>query len=821
MSESSNHENVVSLRAEREVKTTQGRDPQAVLARMPAAMHLLREKARQSLQGLLRNLFDKADDALFELADQATNNHEQNLYFDSMRQVRLHRKDTEAEFFYQIDVGFARIMDAQAFPEAGSDDEPANLDNLSLVANDELEEMVASETMVNRANEQYSERVQHLTLRMDQLVPVKVYQKNNPVGCDAVCAAFVAASGSIDIDVKARLVLLKLFDRLVMCQLGTLYDQLNQHLIEANILPSLRGGLAERKEKPSPAKRAERSQQTGAPVGDQAQDENAEELLGTLRELLKAQGGSAAQPQAAPAGPSLSSQDLLSILTLAQQRSAPQASASHSLSADDIKTQVNHLLARGGAGERQINDIDEDVINLVSMMFEFILEDRSLAAPMKAQLARLQIPMIKVAVADKSFFGKGGHPARRLLNEMATAALGWHDSGEENRGKDMLYRQIDQTVAKVLSDFSKDVGIFDTLLLEFRAFQEKEKRRSKILEQRTIDAEDGKAKSQRARADVDAALEEITAGVALPSAAAELLASAWSNVLFITCLKQGPESETFGKQLQTARELVWSATARMTGANRQRLLKLVPRLLAELRGGLEDIAFNPYQMGQLFKSLEKLHLEILRSKPKATAPVVEPPAAQPVTQPKASEPPQPSLEPQVTDQDVNDDAPAAPVAADESPAPESAVVKPDAVEVAQALETLEPSQGLAEKPEAASPVEAGAEVAEPAVSDVPSTGDIDTQHLALVSNLTQGSWFEMVSASGEAYRCRLAAIIKPTGKYIFVNRTGMKVAEEDRPSLARALKEGRIRVLDDGMLFDRALESVIGSLRQPRGNSGR
>ena len=132
-----------------------------MLARMPAAMHLLREKARQTLQGLLRNLFDKADDALFELADQATNNHEQNLYFDSMRQVRLHRKDTEAAFFHHVDVGFARLMDAGAFPEASKDDEAASLDNLSLVENDELEEMVASETMINRANEQFAERVQH------------------------------------------------------------------------------------------------------------------------------------------------------------------------------------------------------------------------------------------------------------------------------------------------------------------------------------------------------------------------------------------------------------------------------------------------------------------------------------------------------------------------------------------------------------------------------------------------------------------------------------------------------------------------------------
>jgi hypothetical protein len=88
--------------------------------------------------------------------------------------------------------------------------------------------------------------------------------------------------------------------------------------------------------------------------------------------------------------------------------------------------------------------------------------------------------------------------------------------------------------------------------------------------------------------------------------------------------------------------------------------------------------------------------------------------------------------------------------------------------------------------------------------------------MALVSNLTQGSWFERQDEQGQAFRCRLAAMIKPTGKYIFVNRSGMKVAEETREGLARALKSGRMRILDDGMLFDRALEAVIGNLRSSR-----
>jgi hypothetical protein len=81
-----------------------------------------------------------------------------------------------------------------------------------------------------------------------------------------------------------------------------------------------------------------------------------------------------------------------------------------------------------------------------------------------------------------------------------------------------------------------------------------------------------------------------------------------------------------------------------------------------------------------------------------------------------------------------------------------------------------------------------------------------------VLRFAPGCWFEFKSDE-QPERCKLAAIIKATGKYIFVNRSGVKVAEKTKSGLAVELKRGSIQVLNDGLLFDRALESVIGSLR--------
>ena len=825
---------VVHLHADRHLAA----NSQVALTRLPAAMHTLRDKARQQLQLLLRELFDKVDDAMFELADKANNNHDQNIFFDSMREVRIRRRTMEGSFFRSIDVSFAQLLDPNAYrDEKQSADQSVSLDDLSLVKNDELEEMVAVDSMINKANEQFAESIQHLTLRIDHLVPTKVYQKNNPLGVDVICNAFTDATKTLSVDVKAKLVLFKLFDNIVMTKLGKLFDVLNQTLVDANILPSLKQDVRATKRAPSSSTADHYGQgisaqfplgahQASAATGGiiQNYDEQTNQVLHQLRDLLGANRGA---PRTQLPGEEITTQDLIKILSMAQHQHPVNTSVANTAPAN-LRSLLSDLLRNETQTVAAINQVDDDVINLVSMMFEFILDDRNLAAPMKALIGRLQIPMVKVAIADKTFFSKGGHPARRLLNEMAMACLGWQESSEENQRKDSLFNKMDETVRAILTDFDTDMSIFDRLLVDFRSFLDKEKRRAQILEQRTIDAEDGKAKSERARAQVDAELNRICAGKELPASVAKLLREAWANVMFITSLKQGVESEEWRKCSATAQQLVWSVTATMDKDNRQRLLKLVPELLQLLRTGLESISFSPFETTNLFKQLEVVHLARLRGEVKT--PAAPPSVSAPELTAKASE---------MAANNADNKAAVAEAQAPEVIAPESAVAEessPATVAVAAVVntpvevrvETVAIEAPVIEKPEIETPVNESVTAVEKATDTtqlfvveetVSAPVQADPQHIALVNNITQGTWFEMQGESGEKYRCRLAAIIRSVGKYIFVNRSGMKVAEESRESLAIALQNKRLTILDDGMLFDRALEAVIGTLREQRSSS--
>lgn len=798
---------VVQLNVER----NSPQQSQIALARLPAAMHNLRDKARQQLQNLLRELFDKVDDAMFELADKANNNQDQNLYFDSMREVRIRRRAMETTFFRKIDIGFAQLLDANAYRDETQEEKHVNVDELSLVKNDELEEMVATDGMINKANEQFAEAIQHLTLRIDHLVPIKVYQKNNPLGADVICRAFVEATSSLSIDVKAKLVLFKLFDKIVMTQLGKLFDALNRSLIDANILPSLKPATKVKKNPVNSSPQVYGSVGGPASVGNmntggmggQVYDDQTNQVLQNLRSLLGNRGSSGAGP--AQTANEIATQDLLQLLSQAQHRQDNFNFSPNHAAPVGLRQLLQDLLTSENQKAAAINQVDDDVINLVSMMFEFILDDRNLAAPMKALIGRLQIPMVKVAIADKSFFSKGGHPARRLLNEMAMACLGWQETTPENLHKDNLFNKMQELVKVILTDFETDMGIFENLLLDFRSFQEKEKRRAQILEQRTIDAEDGKAKSERARAEVDTALRNIINDKLLPQTVTRLLRDAWANVMFISCLKQGSDSEDWLEKCTTAQQLVWSVTSPMDKDNRQKLLKMVPELLQKLRTGLEGISFSPLETTQLFKQLEAVHLARLRSD--SAAPVEKP--IEKVAQEK------PAVSAASTEAEL--EAKAKELAEKNA---ERRTAQQQVRKVAQEPKPAEVTKAEPAKVESApaqTPVDAVQPVVVPEAPVAPvDTAHIDAQHLALVANITQGTWFEMQGENGEKYRCRLAAIIRPAGKYIFVNRSGMKVAEESRETLALALQQKRLSILDDGMLFDRALEAVIGNLREKR-----
>ena len=751
-------------------KATAEQSPTSPVGRLPVALIQVRDKAAQQLKQNLQILFDNADDTLFEMADRATSNAEQNAFFEAMRDLRLKRKNIERGFLQKVFESFANLNQYEiGKPQPTLD--AVSFDSLSLVQNDELEETVALDAMVAKVMSRDAMALGHLTTRLNAVISKKLDDKSNPLGPTLLSEYFLDACSGLGVEIKVKLIILKLFEKYVLGSCDMLYAEANQALVAAGVLPELRSAPARSQQRPAASAYVQSSGEEGIPLLEGA-DQGVQEVFGALQDLLLQVRGTAMprRAQVADAMP-ITSNDLMRLLSHMQQRAPAQVTVEDF----DLRDQLERLLERASAKSgraRVVGEVDEDVINLVSMLFEFILDDRTLPDSLKALIGRLQIPMLKVAVLDKTFFSRGSHPARRLLNEIASAALGWVDQDDAQR--DSLYHKIEQVVQRLLNDFVDDPAIFSELLADFMAFTGDERRRSELLEQRTRDAEEGCAKAELARRQVEHALNERLLGKTLPEVVVRLLQEAWSKVLMLTCLKHGVESDEWQAALQTMDDLVWSVAPHEDPEARLRLLELVPGLLKALREGMASAAFDPFSTSEFFSQLEGLHVQAFqrfkRAAPEAETAVAEDAAH---TDPSEAGIELPLLE---------------------LPAAEEIEDAPAMVEVVEEIILLAPGQTRPQEPDVVLPD--------------------DDEALLQVDSLRVGSWVEIQEDEEHKLRCKLAAIIKPTGKYVFVNRTGMKVLEKTRNALAVEFRRNAVRLLDDALLFDRALESVIGNLRK-------
>ncbi|MFJ2366138.1 DUF1631 domain-containing protein [Pseudomonas sp. NPDC087697] len=711
------------------------------LARLPVILLQVRDKAAQQLRHGLQELFDNADDTLFEMADRAQNNVDQNTFFEAMRDLRLKRKSIERGFlesFFEAFVGLIQYDLTQAtLPLA------MNFDSSTELPNDELERQVALEAMVAKVLNRDGFALGQLTARLSSLLGKPLDDSHNPMGPAMLCEYFLQAWRNLGVEIKVKLIILKLFERYVLSDADQLYAQANQLLIATGVLPELKAAPARRATDRADASAHAESSESGARSNSAHIDESVQEVFAALQELLYHVRGSVAPTLEASAQPqplAISTRDLLRLLSHLQQY-VPALAAQDDF---DLRNQLEQLLTRvsvKSGKSRVVGVADEDVINLIAMLFEFILDDHNLPDSLKALIGRLQIPMLKVAVLDKSFFSRSSHPARRLLNEIAAAAMGWGQCDDHQR--DSLYLRIEQVVQRLLNDFVDDPAIFSELLSDFLAFTSDERRRSELLEQRTRDAEEGRARTELARLQVEQALNDALLGKVLPQVVVGFLQEAWSKVLLLTCLKHGEQSTEWQANVVSMDQLIWSVQRHDDPDAAMHLFALVPGLLKALRDGLSSAAFDPFATSEFFSELENLHLQLFERLEQAPEPLDEAPT----------------------------DSPAM-------------------VEVVQEIVLRTADEG---------PIETASE---------------DDVALLQVDQLHLGSWVEFQEEDENTLRCKLAAIIQSTGKYIFVNRTGLKVLERSRTGLALEFRRGAVRTLDDTLLFDRALESVIGNLRR-------
>lgn len=613
----------------------------ATLGERPAeAFGQVRTHALKRLTALATTLFENADDALFDLASKADSNAVQATYFDGMREVRKKRQQIELRFQEQLARQFVDFLAGRGIggkPETNAAGELS----LSLVDNTELEESLAVASMVAKTENRLQRVLFALNQRLSHITNQRIEDANSPIGPAAVGQAFRQASSELEVELPVRLIIYKLFDRYVMGGLDAFYDELNALLVHAGVLPQMRATVQRRPGAPAPPPRMPGAPATpgapmqqmpdgfdgGAGAGYLPVDAAAAELQANLYSSLRAMlanrrsdvdGAIAAgiptgfttvnyNPNVAP----LNIPELLSALTILQNQNLSAQSAAESAQValkvkEELLGQAGKLRGETGAN---VSGADEDTIDLVGLLFEYILQDRNLPAEMQAMLGRLQIPFLKVALLDKHLFARRTHPARVLLDSLAQACVGWSEESDRDH---RLHDKVKEIVESLLKDFEDDLGIFDRVRIDFEAFVDTHKRRADLAEQRASEATRGREKLLDARRTAAREIMQRIENRQVPELIKNLLSRPWANYLVLVMLRQGDTSNEWRHALRFADELIWSVQPKHNAAERERLQAILPQLEKTLRHGLATVAFDENDVRRLMQQLNVVYQSLLQ-----------------------------------------------------------------------------------------------------------------------------------------------------------------------------------------------------------------
>lgn len=560
-------------------------------ARVRRLLEGILEYASDELERGLAATLNDVEQQLFKLAEQARSNEVQQACFESLRAVKRSRSDFTPRYMIGLEAALAGISDPQGASEKhASQSSPTG--ELGLVEDREMEENAVLYSIASRAEVRASLALYLLGQRFGVLAGAPAFEPENlPVGPQALCRILRRATDCLEIPADSRALVFRQFERHVLSLYSDFVEAINRFLAGEGVLATLayvpmrvrRSDDEARPAKPAARKREGGRAASGAPPGPAVNtrwpgeavardiaredgDKQHEEMFSILRQLLASRreltgklSGHAAQ---APANMYVASpNEVESVLGVLQQKptaavlvDGKPALRSVQHVKQDLLAQLRQMAPQGKTPA--LSEEDGDTIDLVAMLFDFIMREIRPNSPAAGLLAKLQVPLMRVAMRDKGFFTRQIHPARQMLSAIAETGAYWSDEDDGDRATVEKMRSV---VDRVVGEFDGDVGMFESLSEDLGSHLQTLARKAEVAERRHVEAARGKEKLALARRQASQAVSERVEGHKIPRFVHTLLTQAWTDVLALSLLRQGEDSDGYRRQLEIAERLVRAA----------------------------------------------------------------------------------------------------------------------------------------------------------------------------------------------------------------------------------------------------------------------
>jgi len=526
----------------------------------------MRQKAKQIIQEWnhettaklcqgLQLLLDHAGDVLVDFASKSESNVIQSEFFDAQRELFLKGAYTIPQFRSQLQTTNTGL---DQHPEPGAD-------TLSLLDKDDYDLSVALDTIADNCSKRNEQNLHAFIQRLSAITGGRqVNAQQVPLNPRVVTQAFQRATDSLEVNKRVQLVLFTLFDRYVVSLLDEAYSLINQHLADAGVLPTIKFQIRRRASAQGSGLPATATQPDASQAAESGSDlagsgevfvpaaptspPSTEDSIRAIRDLLHSRRASSNQPSrpATPAQQQASIQQVNQAIDSPDVQSHVSTNAAPVLNMKSDKVIVDKQLMvkvrealhrqremiKSLLDQKNLTEQEQDVIEIVGLLFESILDDDNLPLPVKTLLSHLHTPYLKIAVNDPSFLQGNAHPARSLLDDMLQIGTRWVNPEKLNQG---IFPTLQHCVRKIIDNPVQ--ADFEQLKEELLKREKQLKQNRSLTEKRTLEAEKGQAMLTQARDTARSAVHTLLAEHQLPTPVRVFLQTLFADYLSLLLLR--------------------------------------------------------------------------------------------------------------------------------------------------------------------------------------------------------------------------------------------------------------------------------------------
>jgi hypothetical protein len=230
--------------------------------------------------------------------------------------------------------------------------------------------------------------------------------------------------------------------------------------------------------------------------------------------------------------------------------------------------------------------VERATIEIVALLFQSILTEERIPSAVRVWFARLQMPVLRVAVGEPDFFATIDHPARRLIDRMGACVMGFDASA--NAVGDALEGEIKRVVQVVEAYPDTGRRVFQTVLTEFERFIENYFKSENEATKRGVSLAQQVEQRETLAIQYTIELRKMLNEVPVQEGVRQFLFQVWADVLALSAVRHGAQAEATKAMRKAATDLIWSAGAKVSREERAEVIRRLPPLLKQLREGMES-----------------------------------------------------------------------------------------------------------------------------------------------------------------------------------------------------------------------------------------